>query len=208
MRKLILILGMPRSGNAALARVLPLLGAADGAARPAAGSAGSPAAADNVRFVALHERILERLGSRWDEPAPVHARLAQSSAFEAMAQEIARALRQEFGTAPLAVASDPGATRLIPLWRRACEIAKLELHAVVAVRHPGQVADSLRRRDGLDTKHSLATWVGYTLDAERGTRGLPRCFVDWAAVLADWRAEVARIARQLRLEWPVPATKA
>jgi hypothetical protein len=64
---------------------------------------------------------------------------------------------------------------------------------VIPVRHPLAVAGSLSRRDGFSPQKSVLVWSAYMLAAEAYSRDLPRAFVDYDAMLADWRGQVARI---------------
>jgi hypothetical protein len=76
------------------------------------------------------------------------------------------------------------------------------------VRHPLAVAGSLRRRDGFADEKSVLVWSAYMLAAEAYTRDLPRAFVGYDALLADWRAEVARIEAAHGAPLPKLTTKA
>jgi hypothetical protein len=74
------------------------------------------------------------------------------------------------------------------------------------VRHPLAVAASLGRRDGFAVEKSLLVWTSYMLAAEEYSRDLPRAFVDYDALVADWRAEAARI--EAAHDAPLPALTA
>jgi hypothetical protein len=50
--------------------------------------------------------------------------------------------------------------------------------------------------------HGVATWLRYTLAAEKYTRGQKRSFVSFEMLLADWRRELGRIGHQLDIRWP------
>jgi hypothetical protein len=65
------------------------------------------------------------------------------------------------------------------------------------------VAGSLAARDGFPLRKSVMVWCAYMLAAEAGSRDLPRAFVDYDALLEDWRPQVA--AAEARLGEPLPA---
>ncbi len=71
---------------------------------------------------------------------------------------------------------------------------------MIAVRHPQEVSASL----GAGGPYSLAfpstTWLKYTLLAERGTRAVPRVFVEYANLLENWRRETKRISTALAID--------
>jgi len=73
--------------------------------------------------------------------------------------------------------------------------------AVQIFRNPYEVADSLRLRDGLSDPLSLVLWMNYNLLAERDSRTIPRLFVSFDSLLADWEAVVARCRRALNVNF-------
>jgi hypothetical protein len=82
---------------------------------------------------------------------------------------------------------------LLPFWREVLDDLGIALRCVTPVRHPLAVAGSLARRDGFAPQKSVLLWSVYMLAAETYGRDLPTAFVDYDRMLADWRAEVARI---------------
>ena len=57
-----------------------------------------------------------------------------------------------------------------------------------------------------DECHAL--WLRHLLEVERATRGLPRVFVSYPALLRDWRSVADAIAVTLDLTWPQPPADA
>jgi hypothetical protein len=55
------------------------------------------------------------------------------------------------------------------------------------------VAGSLARRNGFPLEKSVLVWTAYMLAAEAYTRDLPRAFVSYDGLLADWRKEARKI---------------
>jgi hypothetical protein len=191
---------MHRSGTSAITRVISLLGA------------GLPddlieAKSDNERgfwegreVIALDERALEKFGSWWGGWQSVETkRLLASKKLIASAREL---VRKGFPDADFIVLKDPRVSRLLPLWQRALEQEGFRCVHVVALRHPGAVADSLRHRNELSPEASTLSWLAHTLDAEHHARERPHVIVAFENLLRDWRAEMDRVARALDIEWP------
>jgi hypothetical protein len=88
---------------------------------------------------------------------------------------------------------DPRVSVLLPFWRTVLSELEIDARCVIPVRHPLAVAGSLSKRNGFPTEKSVLLWTSYMLAAEAYTRDLPRAFVSYDGLLADWRAEVARI---------------
>ena len=74
---------------------------------------------------------------------------------------------------------DPRTAILLPMWREIFDELQLEPLYILAVRHPGSVAASLSRRDGLSSSHVQALWLKTNLDALSYTRNRLRAIVDY-----------------------------
>jgi hypothetical protein len=94
-------------------------------------------------------------------------------------------------------------TCLADIWFDAARSAGYDIATVIPVRHPGEVVASIAARDNLSPEHSSALWLKYNLLAERHTREVPRAFVEYANLLADWRHEVTRISAALEIDLSV-----
>jgi hypothetical protein len=70
------------------------------------------------------------------------------------------------------------------------------------VRHPLEVAESLRRRNSFAHSKSLMLWASYMVAAERDTRGSSRVFVDYDALVARPLGILDRIEQQANVILP------
>jgi len=201
-RKALLVLGMHRSGTSATAGLLIRLGAQGPASlmRPKA---------DNPRgfwesdaLYGFHERLLHAAGSRWDSWARFSPIWCDSHIPAELTNELRALLLQEFGNAPLFVVKDPRICRLVPFWLRSLEGERISVAAVIQLRSPLEVSQSLESRNGLGQQHALLMWLRHMLDAEFETRKVPRTFVRYSDVLENWTRAADKMARDLRLEWP------
>jgi hypothetical protein len=195
------VMGLGRSGTSALTRVLSLCGGTLPA--PLLGASGSNPLGHWEPRVALdlNDAILYRHGSSWFDPT---LRLQEDGAFDA---EENAACIAEIGAflatlpaAPLVLIKEPRITALSIVWFEAARLAGFDIAAVIAVRHPQEVIESLAARDGASPELSSALWLKYNLLAERHTRDLGRVFVEYANLLDNWRREVTRIAAALAID--------
>jgi hypothetical protein len=192
---------MHRSGTSALANVLALAGADLPREVMPADDHNARGYFEPWRIAVFNDRRLAAAGTAWDDP---FAALATPPADEATWREEARGLfRAQFGRRRRPLLKDPRVTVLWDLWRPALEAEGLALRVLVPVRSPLAVAGSLAARDGFPLRKSVMVWCAYMLAAEAGSRDLPRAFVDYDALLEDWRPQVA--AAEARLGEPLPA---
>ena len=196
-RRLLLVLGMHRSGTSATAGML----CGHGFQAPLAAHT-LPADAFNPRgywepspVVAAHATLLDEEGLGWDDPflptAAWEARL-QPHHGEAICEALRLAFDNESFAERILVVKDPRQCRLQPIWNRVLERHGLDAAVVLQQRHPLAVARSLMRREQIPVNRSLLLWLQHSLAAERHTRHLPRLIVDYQQVLADPGAVLAR----------------
>jgi FtsZ-binding cell division protein ZapB len=192
---------MHRSGTSALANVLALAGADLPREVMPADDHNARGYFEPWRIAVFNDRRLAAAGTAWDDP---FAALAAPPADETTWREEARGLfRAQFGRRRRPLLKDPRVTVLWDLWRPALEAEGLALRVLVPVRSPLAVAGSLAARDGFPLRKSVMVWCAYMLAAEAGSRDLPRAFLDYDALLEDWRPPVA--SAEARLGEPLPA---
>jgi hypothetical protein len=195
------VMGMNRSGTAALTRVLSLCGATLPAGLAGANS-GNPLGYWEPRAsLRLNYTILRRQGSVWFDPS---LRLQEEGAFDAEENAACiaeiRAFLTTLPAAPLVVIKDLHITALSGMWFEAARLAGFDIVAVIAVRHPQEVTASLAAFNRASPELASALWLKYTLLAERHTRALPRVFVEYTNLLDNWRREITRISAALAID--------
>ena len=199
-----LVLGMHRSGTSALANVLALAGADLPREVMPADAHNARGYFEPWRIAVFNDRRLAAAGAAWDDP---FAALAPAPADEAAWREEARSLfRSQFGRRRRPLLKDPRVSVLGALWRPVLEAEGLALRVFIPVRSPLAVAGSLMARDGFSIRKSVMVWCAYMLAAEAMSRDLPRAFVDYDALLEDWRPGLA--AAEAQLGEPLPALTA
>jgi hypothetical protein len=147
----------------------------------------------------LNDRFLGVDGSDWYDvrmPRKIAVNSARGAEFVGQIRQFLTGID---APCPL-VLKDPRITALTPFWFAAARQIGRGVCVVIPVRHPTEVAASLARRDNLPIEQSDALWLKYNLLAEQASRGLPRVFVAYERLLADWRKEVGRISHGLGLD--------
>ena len=195
---IILVLGMHRSGTSAFTRTLNLLGA------EVPGTLHDPHPQENPlgfweskELMGSHERFLAAVGSGWDDLRPLPDRFFDHPAALHCRDEVLALLGPSLTQSPILVIKDPRICRLLPLWRKVGDNLGADIRAVLTVRNPIEVALSLLARNGFDRARSLMLWLGHFLAAERGSRGLPRCFAAYDDFLRQPEASARHLAARL-----------
>jgi glycosyltransferase involved in cell wall biosynthesis len=202
-KQAIFVFGMARSGTSALARVLAWCGASlpEQLLGP---NEGNPTGHwEPIEALQLNEQFLYANGSTYYDPS---LRLEEEEVIShtdkvTFIERIARFLDSCPQDRPL-VLKEPRIVGLSDYWFEAARRSGFEIKVVIPVRHPEEVARSLAKRDQASIELSTALWLKYNLLAERRSRHLPRVFVEYSNVLADWQTQISRISEALsvRLE--------
>jgi len=188
-----LVLGMHRSGTSAVTQLLALAGAELPANVMPGDEHNAKGYFEPWKIAIFNDERLRAAGSAWDDPFAYPYRPLPADQDQAWLEKASALFDEEFPKAAWPLMKDPRATVLLPMWLEVLARKDVLARCVIPVRHPLAVAGSLRRRDGFADEKSVLVWSAYMLAAEAYTRDLPRAFVSYDALLADWRSEVARI---------------
>ena len=190
---------MHRSGTSAFGGSLARLGVAFG-------DRLAPPAPDNEKgfwehpeIVALHDQLLHRLGSKWDDDSRLPAGWPKRKETRAIQAALTSLVVRDFADKNVFGIKDPRLSRLLPLWLPIFTKLAVKPCFVVMVRHPWEIAESLRKRNGIPLQRSVLLWLHYTLEAERSTRGQTRWFVRYDELLSNAAPVLASILRTLNL---------
>lgn len=183
---------MHRSGTSAVSRTLELCGV-DIGARVLGASAGNETGHwEDAVAVETHEALLQAFGAAWDEPFALPDDWRNSAAAGEATARIAAYLEQRRAHAPWA-AKDPRMCLFGGLWQAAAPAAGVPLSALLVLRHPAEIAQSLYVRDGLGLASAELLWLDYMASAVALARDLPHAVIGYREFLGDWRSAIARV---------------
>ncbi len=205
MKQALLVLGMHRSGTSALAGCLERLGVTLGPHLvPGVAGDNERGFFEHADVIAVHERFLAAHGRTWDDPRPTLRDPLSPEGQRALGEEIEPILERDFDGAACWAVKDPRLCRLAPAWLALLERRHTSPAALVVCRPAAEVAASLARRNGFSAEKSLLLWLDHVLSAERATRGVPRAFLTFEALLADPAGVLAAAGERLGVSWPQP----
>jgi len=188
-----LVLGMHRSGTSAVTQLLALAGAKLPAQVMPGDQHNAKGYFEPWRIAMFNDERLRASGGAWDDVFGFPFRPLSRRDERKWLTRGEALFEDEYGEAAYPLLKDPRVTILMPFWRTLLDDMAMAARVVIPVRHPLAVAGSLARRDGFAPQKSALLWTSYMLAAEAYTRDLPRVFVDYDALLGDWRAEVGRM---------------
>lgn len=197
----IIIAGSHRSGTSALTRVLSILGCDLPKTLLAPSGANETGFWESSLVNRLNDDILGEFGQRWFDVGDISCE-PDPERLAPFRKRALALLHDEFGDGGLLLVKDPRICRLMPFWLDALSAFEAKRVAVLPIRNPLEIAASLQRRNGIEAAVSHFIWLRYILDAELGSRTIPRTFTAYDALVHDWRAVADRIASELGLAWP------
>lgn len=196
----VFIIGMHRSGTSALGGVLEPLGLTVGKSiMPPDPEGRNPKGFyENLALMGFHDRFLSSIDSVWHHPEPLGEERFQGSEACRFQNQLLRLLINEFGRhRPLI--KDPRMCRLMPLWLPLIKEHFPLARFILPIRHPVEVAYSLRQRDHLTLNQGLKLWVSHVLEGERTTREFPRLFTSYDELMQSPVETVLDLAKSLGL---------
>ncbi len=196
----VFIIGMHRSGTSALGGVLEPLGLTVGKTvmPPHAGQGNPKGFYENLPLTELHDKFLASINSSWRDLEPVREEHFRGAAARRFQKELPGLLIEEFGERR-ALIKDPRMCRLMPLWVPLIKEHFPRAGFILPIRHPVEVAYSLRQRDQLTLDHALKLWVVHVLEGEKNTRGFSRLFATYNQLMQAPVETVGRMAESLGL---------
>lgn len=203
-KRVLVIVGMHRSGTSAATGALQCLGV-DLGDKLYSGHKNVNAKGyfEHSDIADTNDDVLCRLGSAWDDILLRDDDWAMREDLRPFAQKIRKYIQRDFSKSALWAVKDPRVCRLLPWWMNLFAEEGITPHFLFVVRSPDDVYRSLERRDGFSRDKSFLLWLLHYLEAERGSRGYPRAFTQFDRFLEDPQGELSRIEQQLMLRYPV-----
>ncbi|MHB8253075.1 MAG: glycosyltransferase [Acidiferrobacter sp.] len=199
--RLIVVLGMHRSGTSAITRGLQVLGVDIGSRMmPAVEGDNVKGYWEDIDLNALNIEMLNAIGGDWHQVSAL-----SRDDFVALRERgyLLRAvdlLREKVCNIPIFGFKDPRVAKLLPFWKAVFDHCQFNVAYVVAIRNPLSVAKSLAKRGGIDAEKSYLMWLGHVIVSIAETVGVMRALVDYDRLMENPDDELNRLSRQLGLE--------
>jgi len=197
-KRLVLVVGVGRSGTSLLAGVLGQLGFHIPQPEVTADDTNPKGFGEPRWVVDFHSRLMRRLRVIVFDARPV---AFEKTAAVEDAAELRSWLAGELAQADDVVIKDPRVGWFLTLWKRACDGLDVQVGQVTMLRHPAEILTSARKSygDWQSDASRAAAWLNVMLETERQTRGARRIYIRYEDLLADWRAQMDRAGRVLEL---------
>ena len=199
--KIIVVLGMHRSGTSLVTGTLQAMGVSIGEKLYPAGPDNPTGFWEDEDCLKINEELLALLGSAYDqldfawEPLP---QIVGMTELHKQAVEVVRQrLRENGGCWGF---KDPRTCRLLSFWRGVFAECDCDLSYIITLRNPMSIVRSLERRNNLPAEKSYVLWLQHALPAVLQTQDAHRIVIDYDALLTNPREQLDRLASFLDAE--------
>ena len=201
-RRLVLVVGVGRSGTSLLAGILGQLGFHIPQPEVKADDTNPRGFGEPQWVVGFHRPLLRKARVTVFDSRPVAFERTREAGADATAHAHLREwLSEQLELADDVVVKDPRIGWFLPLWQASADELAARTSYVTMLRHPAEILLSAKRSYGewqTDASRA-ASWVNEMLEIERATRGANRVFVRYEALMADWAGELRRAGEVLDL---------
>jgi len=192
--RVLVVLGMHRSGTSALTRGLQTLGVTLGDnLMPAFEGNNNKGFWEDLEIVRINDALLQLRSMDWSSLVTPTDMDWAAAAAGPLGQQAAAYLEQQLSRHLRFGMKDPRLPRLLPFWKIVFEQVGVWPAFIIANRDPISVANSLSRRDSLPDTRSHLLWQEHCLCALRESEGYPRVVVSYDRLLEDPLAQLERI---------------
>jgi GT2 family glycosyltransferase len=201
--RLIVVIGMHRSGTSCITRGLEVLGVGLGNnLMPAAPGDNEKGFFEDIDFNQLNIELLGHLGHDWDTLHPVSASELESELVTQFKNRAITLVHEKLNRTPVLGLKDPRATRLLPFWESVFKDCDLDASYILAIRNPVSVFESLRKRNGFSSLKSTYLWLEHIIPTIPLLQKRNTVIVEYENVLANPKKELTRMAEFLELAKP------
>ncbi|MDD5410515.1 MAG: glycoside hydrolase family 99-like domain-containing protein [Methylobacter sp.] len=199
--KLIVVLGMHRSGTSAITRALQVMGVelGDRLMQSFEGN-NSKGFWEDVDLNTLNMEMLSALGSDWYHLAPIEPSDVEFLRKEGYFLRATVLLRQKVSSTSIFGFKDPRVAKLLPFWKEVFSHCQFDVSYVMTVRHPLSVVQSLAKRDIIEAGQSYLLWFVHVITSLISSAGDKRVLVDYDRLMQSPDHELNRMAKHLDLE--------
>jgi len=198
--RLVLVLGMHRSGTSVVARGLRALGVDLGTKALEVGDDNKKGFWEDSDFKGLNIEMLEAVNHDWDSIEHITNADVSILLSKGFLEKAISLIREKTKSSKVFGLKDPRASILLTFWVAVFERLNLDVSYVIAVRNPRSVVKSLSTRSKMNRTKAYLLWLDHTISTLYHTAGGRRIVIDYDHFLSLPEYELTRVAKAIDLE--------
>lgn len=200
-KRIVVVLGMHRSGTSVLTSSLQLMGVDLGDRLiPPNQDVNAKGFFEDLDLYAFNEEMLHAINKNWHCLSPIETQDVASLQKQGFFLRAVELLRQKTSQVRIFGLKDPRVAKLLPFWQLVFSHCEFAVSYVLAIRNPLSVVQSLARRDGFPKEKSYMLWLGHVLNSLLLTPDRSRVLIDYDSFLNSPKAKLNAMAEQLDLK--------
>jgi len=200
-KRIVVVLGMHRSGTSAITRGLRVLGVELGNSLiPASPLDNEKGFFEDTDLKDLNEKILKKLGRVWHGGiSPINRAELLGKNLKPEKNKALKLLAKKVRNHNIFGFKDPRVSVILPFWREVFKELNLDDCYLITIRNPASVSQSLYKRNGYANEYSVLLWTKHYLCALQDSKGRKRVVVDYDRLLNSPGHQLKRISKALEL---------
>ena len=198
-KRLIVVLGMHRSGSSAITKGLEVMGVNLGTHLMSADANNEKGYFEDIELNQLNNEILKASGHEWNSLSLIQESDLLDDKLSRLKDRAIEVLKEKLADTDLLGIKDPRFCRLLPFWKDVFSDLKLDVSYVIILRDPESIAASLFARDAYPRVKALYLWLEHMVTVFRETRTAKRSVVDFENLLARPKVVIETLAKDLKL---------
>jgi len=199
--RIVLVLGMHRSGTSSMTRALQVLGVSLGDKLIPPMQDNEKGFWEDAELLSLNDSMLKAIGSEWHHFKPIDNFDLERLRNQGYFLRAVKLLRQKVSNASIFGFKDPRLAKLLPFWKGVFAHCKYDVSYILAIRNPLSVTDSLARRNHFSAEKSYLMWLEHVIVSWAETlESTRRVVVDFDRLIESPARELNRMAQSLDLQ--------
>ena len=201
MKKIVVVLGMHRSGTSVMTRSLRSMGVDLGNdLMPPVLEENEKGYFEDNSINQINEMILRHFDMTWDSLDVNPIKLLNGNYLFELRQKSIDLLKSKFNDSSVFGLKNPRIPLLLPFWQSIFKQMNLDVYYIIALRNPMSVASSLEKRNKFDPYKSYYLWFLNNVHSINNTRDKRRLVVDYDALMDHPDDQLLRMAKFLNLD--------
>jgi hypothetical protein len=205
-KRLIVVLGMHRSGTSVLTRALAALDIDLGNEFiPNVSAENAKGFWEDAEINNLNIKLLQAINTDWFKLSPIR----NNELFEKnnLRHEAIQLLEKKFSNRDLLAIKNPRFCILLPFWKSVFKEMNLKVDYIFAIRNPLSISLSLLKRNTFPHEQNYFMWLSYVSHSFIEARNNIRLVVDFDRLMNNPKNELLRIANALELPFNANSKK-
>jgi hypothetical protein len=199
-KKVVVVLGMHRSGTSAITRGLQVVGVNLGNKLiPPIEGQNDKGFWEDLDIHLLNDEMLKVLDSDWHFLTPIQPKDVEILIQNGYLIRAIETLKNKMVSSQIFGFKDPRIAKLLPFWKTVFFECRLSVSYVIAIRNPLSVSDSLTKRNEFDAERNYLLWLGHILSSLNGTSDENRVLIDYDCLIQSPETELVKLAKAFQL---------